>query len=207
MRLPPAGAEPNLKPMSRARLACGASRSSVLVRKYPPTLPAYRSAILACSTTGSNAGCAPENANAGLPNCLISLMSSSRELLTGPTTGGKWEENTAMIRLSRPSTGSRYTMSALVSPVGGRACGTLSILKISSRRKYLIRSPVNGDVSGPLARWVGDSDGDGVAFGSDRAGGDGLSRLVRIKPTPARRANAIAAPTAAINVRLVFRTG
>src|SRR6266700_6517298 len=185
MRLPPAGAEPNLKPMSRARLACGASRSSVLVRayrlygairlalrKYPPTLPAYRSAILACSTTGSNAGCAPENANAGLPNCLISLMSSSRELLTGPTTGGKWEENTAMIRLSPPSTGSRYTMSALVSPVGGRACGTLSILKISSRRRYLVRSPVNGEVSGLLARCVGVGvgDGDGVTFGSDRAG-------------------------------------
>ncbi len=34
-------------------------------------------------------------------------MSSSRALLTGPTTGGMCEENTAMIRLSQPSTGSR----------------------------------------------------------------------------------------------------
>src|SRR6266567_3540891 len=99
-------------------------------------------------------------------------------------------------------------MSALVSPVGGRACGTLSILKISSRRRYLIRSPVNGEVSGLLARCVGVGvgDGDGVTFGSDRAD-DGVLRLIRTKATPARRANAIAAPTAAISARLVLRTG
>lgn len=42
-------------------------------------------------------------------------------------------------------------MSALVNPVGGRACGTLSILKMSSRRKVETRSPVNGEYSGPLA--------------------------------------------------------
>ena len=58
-------------------------------------------------TTGSGCGCAPENANAGRPNCRSSLMSSSRELRTGPTTGGMCDEKTAMIRLSPPSTGSR----------------------------------------------------------------------------------------------------
>ncbi len=40
-------------------------------------------------------------------------------------------------------------MSALVRPVGGLACGTLSILKISSGRSAVMGSPVNGDLSGP----------------------------------------------------------
>src|SRR6266700_7926865 len=209
MRLPPAGAEPNLKPMSRARLACGASRSSVMVRayrlyggtrcpprKYPPTLPAYRSAIRACSTTGSSAGCAPENANAGLPNCLSSLMSSSRELLTGPTTGGKCDENTAMIRLSPPSTGSRYTMSALVRPVGGLAWGTLSILKISSRRSAETRSPVNGENSGPPAALPGPD-------------AESLPPLLPVsrKNPPTRIANATAELTAASSALRLIRTG
>ncbi len=57
-------------------------------------------------------------------------------------------------------------MSAFVSPVGGLACTTLSILKISSRRRYLMRSPVNGEVSGPFSVCVGViGDGDGLAVG------------------------------------------
>src|SRR5579859_378511 len=96
-------------------------------------------------------------------------------------------------------------MSALVSPVGGRACGTLSILKISTRRRYLIRLPVNGEVSGPFAWCVGATgEGDGANLRSDRAGG--CERwLISTKARPARRVNAIAAPTAAASARFVVR--
>ncbi len=44
-------------------------------------------------------------------------------------------------------------MSALVRPVGGRACGTLSILKISSLRSAGTCSPVNGEYTGPPLSW------------------------------------------------------
>src|SRR5262249_53427731 len=50
-------------------------------------------------------------------------------------------------------------MSACARPVGGRAWTTLSILKIRTLRRYLIRSPVNGDVSGPFAWWARVDDG------------------------------------------------
>src|SRR5215470_3592616 len=50
-------------------------------------------------------------------------------------------------------------MSACMRPVGGRAWTTLSILKIRTRRRYLILSPVNGDVSGPFAWWAREDDG------------------------------------------------
>src|SRR6266567_2620665 len=48
-------------------------------------------------------------------------------------------------------------MSALVRPVGGLACGTLSILTISSRPSEETGSPVNGEVAGPVPgpEWPG----------------------------------------------------
>src|SRR5580704_7868540 len=80
-RSPPAGGGPNRSPMSCARLAPGASRSSwrvsayrlyganrLALRKYPPTMPAYRSPVRACSTTGVSVGVAPDQANAGRTN-------------------------------------------------------------------------------------------------------------------------------------------
>src|SRR5258708_7870279 len=45
-------------------------------------------------------------------------------------------------------------MSALGRPVGGRACATLSILKISSGPSLAIGSPVNGETSLLDARWL-----------------------------------------------------
>src|ERR1022692_523503 len=96
-------------------------------------------------------------------------------------------------------------MSAFVSPVGGRAWMTLSILKIRTRRRYLIRSPVNGEVSGGFTGWLGA--GDGVMTGSARGGdGGGDLWLMSTKAVPARMSNAIAEPTAAISARRVTRT-
>src|SRR6185437_12109914 len=82
-------------------------------------------------------------------------MSSSRDDRTGPTTGGTWDEKTATILLRPPSTGSRYTISALVSPVGGLAWATLSILTINSRLSLPIGSPVNGENSCPAGDLTG----------------------------------------------------
>src|SRR6266567_4942468 len=97
-------------------------------------------------------------------------------------------------------------MSALVSPVGGRACTTLSILKIRTRRRYLIRSPVKGDLSGGFFEGLGA--GEGAMTGSERGGDDlgGDSRLMSTKAVPARMLNAIAVPTAAISARRDTRT-
>src|SRR6266567_8967598 len=50
-------------------------------------------------------------------------------------------------------------MSAFVRPVGGLAWGTLSILKISSRRRAETCSPVNGENTGPPAALPGPDPG------------------------------------------------
>ena len=54
-----------------------------------------------------------------------------------------------MKRLSPPSTGSTYTMSACVSPVCGRASTMLSIFTARTVLSFFTRSPVNGERSGP----------------------------------------------------------
>src|SRR6266545_7692081 len=92
-------------------------------------------------------------------------MSSSRVLRTGPMMRGKCDENTAKMRLKPPSTGIRYTMSARVRPVGGRASTTLSILTASTGRSAFTRSPVNGDISGLAGLWTGTGTGEGVGVG------------------------------------------
>ena len=69
-----------------------------------------------------------------------------------------------MIRLRPPSTGIRYTMSALASPVAGRSGTVLPIFVMSTRLSRCTRSPVNGDRSafdvrdmgGNVAEWVAD---------------------------------------------------
>src|ERR1035438_7583910 len=81
-------------------------------------------------------------------------------------TGGRWLENTAKIRLRPPSTGRRYTMSALVRPVGGRAAAMLSIFTASTRPSDFTGSPVNGDSNGCAACGVGLGAGARVAFGA-----------------------------------------
>src|SRR6266487_3053434 len=95
-------------------------------------------------------------------------------------------------------------MSAFVSPVGGVAWTTLSILKISSRRRYLIRFPVNGERSGwcTCRLWVGV----GEMTGFERGGGDaGAWWLVKTMARLAKAASAIAEPPAAISTRRVVR--
>jgi len=87
-------------------------------------------------------------------------------------------------------------MSALVSPVGGLACSTLSILNISSGPSDLIGSPVNGEVSGPVA--VGLDLADGVY-------GD-FPLVSRINPTTNITA-AMAELRPAIKARRLIRTG
>jgi hypothetical protein len=95
-------------------------------------------------------------------------------------------------------------MSAICRPVGGLARTMLSILKISSRRRYLIRSPVNGEVSGRFTWWLGA--GDGEFAGADRLGA-GEWFPVSTTATAARIASAIAELAAAISVRRVGRAG
>src|SRR6266487_5974863 len=62
----------------------------------------------------------------------------------------------AISRLSPPSTGSTYTMSARASPVCGRAYTMLSILTASTRFSEGTGSPVNGDRSCAAAEGEGD---------------------------------------------------
>ena len=71
-----------------------------------------------------------------------------------------------MIRLSPPSTGIRYTMSALASPVAGRSGTVFPIFTMSTGLSRCTGSPVNGDSSGPEG---GGGDGDcvGAGFGAD----------------------------------------
>src|ERR1022692_347478 len=157
-------------------------------------MPAYRFTILARSTTGSSRGWAPEKANAGVPNCLSSSMSSSRALRTGPMSGGICEEKTANILLSPPPTARRKATSAFVCPVGGLAWATLSILTISSGPSDLIGSPVNGDVRAVL-----------VAVGDDLPGVGFASPCSSRKP-PIRITAATAELAAAIRVRLLTCT-
>ena len=74
-----------------------------------------------------------------------------------------------MMRLSPPSTGIRYTMSALESPVAGRSGTVLPIFTISTRCREFTGSPVKGENS-----WVGvgegEGEGEGVAAGRMRTG-------------------------------------
>src|SRR5271166_2164106 len=86
-------------------------------------------------------------------------------------------------------------MSALVSPVGGRACSTLSILNISSGPSDLVGSPVNGELSGPVAV------GPGLV---DRDDGD-FPLVSRTNPTTKIMA-AIAELKPAIKARRLIRT-
>src|SRR5450631_2286350 len=81
-------------------------------------------------------------------------------------TGGKWLENTAKIRLRPPSTGRRYTLSARVRPVGGRAAAMLSIFTASTRPSDFTGSPVNGDRNCCATCGVGLGAGARMAFGA-----------------------------------------
>src|SRR6266480_2208811 len=67
----------------------------------------------------------------------------------------------AISRLSPPSTGSTYTMSARASPVCGRAYTMLSILTASTRCSEGTGSPVNGDRS----RAAAEGEGGGAVIG------------------------------------------
>src|ERR1700757_5129941 len=96
---------------------------------------------------GTRCGVAPDQANAGRPNCGSRYRSLSRALRTGPTVVGTREENTAMNRVRPPSTGSTYTMSADWSPVCGRAVTMLSIFTASTGLSARTGSPVKGEYS------------------------------------------------------------
>src|SRR5215813_6402435 len=95
-------------------------------------------------------------------------------------------------------------MSASRRPVGGRASTTLSILKINSRRRYLIRSPVNGDVRGRFTWWLGMADGEFAGAGRRGAG----ERFpVNTNAAAATIASTIAELPAAITARRIERAG
>src|SRR5437868_3538732 len=94
-------------------------------------------------------------------------------------TGGNREEYTARNRLSPPSTGSTYTMSAAFSPVCGRARTMLSIFTASTGPREVTGSPVNGEVSGPVAA-AGE-----VAGLPGRAGAGALAIMKTMAVTPA----------------------
>src|SRR5450755_2982935 len=89
-------------------------------------------------------------------------------------------------------------MSALVSPVGGRACTTLSILTASTGPRARIGSPVNGENS-----WAGGVLVLGEATGREAlAGRAGVERLAS---TTATTAMAIAPATDADPITIVRR--
>jgi hypothetical protein len=73
-------------------------------------------------------------------------------------TFGMREEYTAKMRLSPPSTGSRYTMSVLVRFVGGRASAMLSIFATITRPRALTGSPVNGTAAALEPRYADPAD-------------------------------------------------
>src|SRR5438067_9986752 len=97
-----------------------------------------------------------------------------------------------MIRLSPPSTGIRYTRSALDSPVAGRSGTVLPIFTISTRRSDLTLSPVNGDRGGA----AGDAETGGDAGGGGRCG-ILAAPPERRRTLPAAIPPAATAPTAA----------
>jgi len=99
-----------------------------------------------------------------------------------------------MMRLSPPSTGIRYTMSALDSPVAGRSGSVFPILTASTGCSDVTGSPVNGDSNGPVATtwWVGD----GVGSGDGTRAGAAVPRENSRKPSKTR-ATMAAAPSAA----------
>ena len=68
-----------------------------------------------------------------------------------------------MNRVSPPSTGITYTMSADWSPVCGRASTMLSIFTASTGPSARTGSPVNGSSSGPVGVGLADGLGAGVA--------------------------------------------
>ena len=81
---------------------------------------------------------APDQANRGTPSGLNNPMSEVRADRTGPTGSASPEWNTAMNRVTAPSTRSSYTMSAWLSPIWGRESGwTLSILTASAGRRHV----------------------------------------------------------------------
>ena len=83
----------------------------------------------------------------GAPELAKQLQVVLWALRTRPTTRGKRDENTAIRRLSPPSTGSAYRMSADRSPVGGRAFLMLSIFTATTGPSAATGSPVNGESS------------------------------------------------------------
>jgi hypothetical protein len=98
-----------------------------------------------------------------------------------------------MIRLRPPSTGIRYTMSALASPVAGRSGRVFPIFTMSTRLSRCTGSPVNGDSSGP--RWTGRCVGAGAGFGAD-ASLPAVPWCMASATPPAVKATATAAPRA-----------
>jgi len=99
-----------------------------------------------------------------------------------------------MNRLSPPSTGSAYTMSAWVSPVCGRAFTMLSIFTASTRFSAGTGSPVNGD------SWCGV--GEGVAA-AGFACPPPRSASSRPATKPATMTTAATAMTALFRVHLI----
>src|SRR5215472_2250959 len=98
-----------------------------------------------------------------------------------------------MIRLRPPSTGIRYTMSALASPVAGRSGKVLPIFTMRTRLSRCTGSPVNGDRSGP--RGEGDGEGEGADLGAAARWPAGPPRVARTTPVTVS-ATAAAAPAA-----------
>src|SRR6266702_4595859 len=155
-RPPGGGAEPEPDVAGRAgprRL--GAEHPAVgveVVRGHPVVIAEVRG----CVVLVHDAGAGDERqqvwrrTGVGEPG-LAELPQQRQVVLPGaahqPMTFGMREEYTAKMRLSPPSTGSRYTMSALVRFVGGRASAMLSIFATITRPRALTGSPVNGDSS------------------------------------------------------------
>src|SRR4051794_37540884 len=92
--------------------------------------------------------------------------SEMRALRTGPTRGGIFEENTAMIRVTPPSTCSTYTTSADRSPIWGWAACVLSIFTASTGLFSPRVPPLNGFVAGAVG------DGEAVVAPGAAAGGE-----------------------------------
>ena len=103
----------------------------------------------ASRTRPAKVGLAPDQANIGWLSGRNSPMSDVRAERTGPIGCDSPEWNTAMNRVTAPSTRSSYTTSAWLRPIWGREAGsTLSILTASAGRAATAGSVTGSPVSG-----------------------------------------------------------
>src|SRR3989449_7593080 len=119
------------------------------------------------------------------------LGSIGRTERTGPTGLGAEEWNTAMNRVTPPSTTSSKTTSAASRPDWGRASGAFSILTISAGRWVVSPLGSGRPVSGATGVWVTTVPDSSVVLAVVSGGAEALAWLTAVFPPQAAAARAI----------------